>query len=380
MNTLKRHLTHFVKEDIEEKMVLIGGPRQVGKTTLAFALLDNGNKQHPAYLNWDIPKDRTAIRQRDFPAKQKIIVLDEIHKYARWRNYLKGLYDEFVPEVSFLITGSARLEHYHRGGDSLHGRYHGYRLHPFSAVELNSSPTQSDTELLLKFGGFPEPLVKQSERFHQRWRRERVSRVIAEDIRSLERVQELSLLELLIDALPDRVGSPISLNAVAFELEVTAQTVERWVKILENIYLCFRIIPYGESRIKSVRKEKKLYFWDWSQVPNSGARFENMMACQLLKYCHFIEDTQGYKMELRYLRDTAGREVDFVVLKDKKPLFAVEVKSSAREINPNISYFLNRTKIPIFYQVHLQNDDRLISGSKVRSIPYWLFCKELGMP
>lgn len=376
---VSRYLEPGIKEDLTSKMVLIGGPRQVGKTTLAFQIL-GGTKSHPGYLNWDISEDRVKIRSAKLPTNEIIIVLDELHKYARWRNLLKGFYDKYNPSISFLVTGSARLDHYRRGGDSLQGRYHYYRLHPFSLSEISKNPNSSDIEHLLKFGGFPEPCMRGNERFLRRWQNERLSRVVYEDIRDLENIREVSLLELLLDALPERVGSPLSVKNLREDLEVAHKTVERWIQILERLYICFRISPFGGAKIRAVKKEKKLYFWDWTQVPEKGVRFENFVACQLLKYCHFVEDTEGYRMELRFLRDTDRREVDFVVLKDRKPEFAVECKFGEKRVNPAIQYFKTRTSITKFYQVHLGAKNYFDGDSGTKVMNFIEFSKELNLP
>lgn len=293
---------------------------------------------------------------------------------------IKGLYDTNKSTVSFLITGSARLDFYRKGGDSLQGRYHYHRLHPFSLLEINAKPNKNDVSELLKWGGFPEPFLRANERFYKRWQRERMQRVIYEDIRDLEHVREVSLLELLLDELPHRVGSPLSIKNLREILQVSHDSVERWISIFERLYLCFRIPPYGARKIRAVKKEQKLYFWDWSQVPEKGERFENLVACQLLKYCHYLEDSEGYRMELRFLRDTDKREVDFVVLRDKKPLFAVECKSGEKRVNPAIRYFRERTPISRFYQVHLSDKDYGNAESDVRVLPFHTFCRELALP
>jgi uncharacterized protein len=371
-----RYLLAPVAEDLAEKMVFVGGPRQVGKTTLALQLIGATDARHPAYLNWDDVRARPRIRQGEMPAGQPRIVLDEVHKYARWRGLVKGLFDTREPGQSFLITGSARLDVYRRGGDSLQGRFHAYRLHPFSLMELGGAP---DAVLaLLRFGGFPEPFLRGNERHSRRWQRERVDRILRDDVRDLTRVREISLIELLVEALPARVGAPLSVKSLREDLEVAHDTAERWLSILENLYFCFRIPPFGSARIRAVKKEQKLYLWDWSMVTDPGARFENMVACQLLKYCHFREDTDGLRMELRYLRDTDAREVDFVVLEGKKPAFAVEVKMAERALSPSLRYFKERTRIPGWYQVHLGDQDTSLDG--VRVLPFAKFCRELGLP
>lgn len=380
MKTIPRYLFESVKDDLREKMVFVGGARQVGKTTFALSYLQPPVPENRAYLNWDNTSAHRSLIRGELPAKQKLIVLDEIHKYARWRNLVKGFYDTYRGGTAFLITGSARLDFYRRGGDSLQGRYHYYHLHPFSPREISKEPDRSDVEQLLKFGGFPEPLLRAEERAWRRWQRERMTRVIYDDIRDLENVREISLIELLVEELPNRVGSPLSVRNLRDTLQVAHDTVERWLAILERVYLCFRIPPFGAPRIRAVKKEQKLYLTDWSRVSSPGERFENFVACQLLKYCHFTENSEGFRMELRFLRDTDKREIDFVVLKDRKPLFAVECKTGERGVNPAIPYFRQRAGIPRFYQVHLGTKDWGDAERNVRVLPYHVFCNELTLP
>ncbi len=378
MKIYKRYIQKSVKDDLKDKMVFVGGPRQVGKTTFALSFLPEPSERHPAYLNWDNISDRRVLLSGELPPGEKFIIFDEIHKFARWRNLVKGFYDTQKSKTSFIITGSARLEYYSKGGDSLHGRYHYYRLHPFSLLELNARPTRNDFETLIKFGGFPEPCLKAEEKFWRRWQRERLHRVIYEDIRDLENIKEISLLELLAEELPHRVGAPLSVKKIKELLQVAHETVERWINIFERVYYCFRIPPYGPRRVRAVKKEQKLYLWDWSTVADPGPRFENFIAAQLLKYCHFIEDTQGFRMDLRFLRDTDKREIDFVVLKDNQPLFAVECKTGEKDINPALFYFTERTRIPEFYQVHKGEKD--FENKGVRVLPAHTFCKKLQLP
>lgn len=374
-----RYIADDCRKDLKEKLVFIGGPRQVGKTTLALHLLGSRRgAKHPGYLNWDIAGHRQRIIVGELPA-EKLVVFDEIHKFARWRGLLKGFYDEHFPERSALVTGSARLDHYRKGGDSLQGRYHYYRLHPYSLREVNPDPTRDDLEALMRFGGFPEPLARQNAVHWKRWQRERNSRVFADDLRSLERITEVSLLELLFAALPARVGSPLSLQALRQALQVSHDSIRRWLTIFDNLYLTFRLSPFGSPRVRAVKKEQKLYLWDWSGLEDSGPRFENLVAAQLAKYCHFREDTEGFAMELRYLRDTDRREVDFVVLQDGHPKFAVECKAGEKSASPHLRYFRDRTEIPVFYQVHLGDKDYL-AARNIRVLPFTTFVRELDLP
>jgi len=374
----QRYIKNHIANDLKNRMVFIGGPRQVGKTTLSLTFLQKPVESHPAYLNWDNISIRSSLLKGELPPNEKQIIIDEIHKFDRWRNLIKGFYDSNKSEISFIITGSARLDYYSKGGDSLQGRYHYYRLHPFSLTELNPNPDKKDFETLLKFGGFPEPLLKAEEKFWRRWQKERLQRVIYEDIRDLENIKEISLLELLAQELPNRVGSPLSVKNIKEMLQVAHETAERWLTIFERMYYCFRIPPYGPPKVRAVKKEQKLYLWDWSLLPDYGPRFENFIASHLLKYCNFIEDTEGFSMELRFLRDTDKREVDFVVLKEGVPKFAVECKTGEKSISPAVFYFKERTSIPTFYQVHQGTKDYKKNG--VRVLPVETFCKELKLP
>lgn len=375
-----RYLQPFVERVLAgRKMAFVGGPRQVGKTTLALRLLGpRANEKHTAYFNWDDPRSAARLRRVELPANQPLLVFDEIHKYARWRNLVKGVYDTEKSERTILVTGSARLDYYRKGGDSLANRYRYFRLHPFSLRELGATAGREELEALLKFGGFPEPLFRQDVIEHRIWQRDRISRIVREDLRDLEQVREVSLIEHLVDLLPSRVGSPLSVANLAGDLEVDHKTVERWLQILENMYVCFRVAPFGAPRIRAVKKERKLYLWDWSTISEPGPRFENLVAAQLLKYCHLLEDTEGLAMELRYLRDTDKREVDFVVVRGRKPQFAVECKTSDRNVDPALSYFAERTGIPQFYQTHLGTMHA--ARGPITVLPFARLCADLRLP
>lgn len=379
---MKRYLEKTIREDLNEKMVFLGGPRQVGKTTLAMKLLNENKK---GYLSWDSRSDRKMLLEEKLPLEEKLLVLDEIHKYKHWRNLVKGFYDKYEGEFSFLITGSARLDYYRRGGDSLQGRYHYHRLHPLSLGELLFFSDEHKKMLpplivntLLEYGGFPEPFFKANKRHWRRWQNERSSRVFNEDLQNLELVHDVDQLKLMAELLPEKVGSPLSIKSISDDLNINHATATRWLKIMNNLYYIFLIPPYGSKKIKAVKKEQKLYLWDWSLCESPGAKFENLVASQLLKYCHHLEDTEGHKMDLRYIRDTNQREVDFVVLKDSKPEFAVEVKLSDHNIAPNIHYFRERTDIPQFYQVHLSEKE--YKHENISVLNFSTFVKMLKMP
>lgn len=387
-----RYLHTVIQADVKEKMVFLGGPRQVGKTTLAHFLGENDYKTY-AYLNWDNRQDRKRILAGEFPADAGLVIFDELHKYKKWKNYIKGEFDTHRDKFHILVTGSARLDLYRKGGDSLQGRYHYYRLHPFSSAELlrvqpniaagkelvfpETSRSMSKVFAdLLEFGGFPEPFLKKDQQTLRRFHNERVDRLIKEDIRDIEQVRDLSALQILVEILPSKVGSLLSLNSLRGDLEVAHKTVKTWMDILERFYYHFRIYPYAGTTFKSLRKEPKMYLWDWSQVADpGGTRLENMVAAHLLKMTHFLYDAYGHKVELYFLRDIEGREVDFLVALNRKPWMAVEVKSGKEELSKPLKYFTDKLNIPFSYQlvrdsgidewkknIRVMSADRFLSG------------------
>jgi hypothetical protein len=388
---LNRYLEASIREDLNDKMVFVAGPRQVGKTTLAKSVLSYFGAG--IYLSWDNRDDRRDIRAARWPGGRALVVLDELHKWRSWKGWVKGEYDKHRERLRFLVTGSARLDVYRRGGDSLQGRYHHYRLHPFSCAELesqgNPSPpepgrelpipsraSQDTLEALMEFGGFPEPLLARSARTLRRWQKERLERFFREDVRDLEVVRDLASLQVLADLLPERVGSPLSLNSLREDLEASHRTLTGWTEMLDRLYFVFRVRPFVSKRIRALKKMPKTYLWDWSLVPGRGSRFENLLALHILKLCHFLEDRDGYKAELCYLRDRTGREVDFLVLLDRKPWFSAEAKVSETAIDPALVYFRERLQIPWSYQVVLDGRRDFVERG-VRCLPARQFLSAL---
>jgi hypothetical protein len=369
-------------------MVLLAGPRQVGKTTLARRILRE--QARGVYLSWDNREDRRQVRAARWPGGEALVVLDEIHKWRGWKGWLKGEFDKHRQHLRFLVTGSARLDLYRRGGDSLQGRYHHLRLHPFSYQEARSRgqlpsiepgreleiPAAGDpglVEALLEFGGFPEPWLAQSSRTLRRWQKERLERFFREDVRDLEPVRDLGNLQLLADLLPDRVGSPLSLNALREDLEVSHRAVSHWVDVLETMYHVFRLRPFARPHARLLTKMPKSYLWDTSLVPDRAARYENLVASHLLKLVHCLEDVEGHATQLCYLRDREGREVDFLVSAGRQPWFMVEAKLQQSAVDPALVHFKQRLRVPWAYQVVLEGDrDFVQDGVRVVSASRFL--------
>lgn len=368
---LKRYLEAAVRADLRRKMVFVAGPRQVGKTTLSLSI--TGTKK--GYFNWDIPSHREAILKREMPLT-RILSFDEIHKYKRWRNFLKGLYDERKSRQKILVTGSARLDFYRYGGDSLQGRYHFFRMHPFSIAELKLN-TRKDFETLLTLGGFPEPFLSGSEVEAKRWSREYRSRLITDELTSLERVHDLGQLELLSLRLPDVVGSPLSINSLREDLDTSHKTVTRWIQLLERLYAIFRIPPFGAPKIRAVKKEQKHYHFDWTLISDPSLRFENLVAAHLLKHVQFESDAHGRDLELRYFRDIDGREVDFVLLENRKPVDLIECRFGDSSISPSLKYLKQRFPSANAWQLSATGTKDYRSMDQIRVCPALVLLKTL---
>ncbi len=340
-----RYITSAIQQDLQKKMVFIGGPRQVGKTTLAKQLLFTADNKG-RYFNWDYDDDRQDILQQKWSHNDHLLIFDELHKFHRWKSWIKGIYDVMENEHAILITGSARLDIYRRGGDSLLGRYHYWRLHPFT---LDEAPPELDKQeifnRLMTIGGFPEPFLTADERESRRWRRERFDRVLREDIRDLESVKNLQGISLFLDLLRTRVGGLIVFSNLAQDLQIAPQTVKSWLDILERMYLIFRVLPYTQSIPRAILKPPKVYFFDNADtIDEPGARFENLIATTLLKRLHYLEDFEGYRYELRYIRDKEGREVDFAIIKEGILEELIEVKYSNDDLSKSLNYYSNKLK------------------------------------
>lgn len=346
-----RYLSAPIVKDLERKMVFLGGPRQCGKTTLANGVLAESRGR---YFNWDADEDRRALLAKQWSRNDRLLVFDELHKFPRWKNWLKGVFDTQGKTHQILVTGSARLDVYRRGGDSLLGRYHYWRLHPFSLSELPDAITAEEGfDRLMRVGGFPEPFLDGDETQARRWRRERFDRVLRDDIRDLEPIRDIQTLSLFVDQLRSRVGGPVVLSNIAEDLQVSPKTLKHWLEILERMCVVFVVRPYSPRNLpRAIQKPPKVYFFDNADViGDEGARFENLVATHLLKEIQYQEDSTGFRQELAYLRDKEGREVDFVVIREGKVDELLEAKWNDSGISRSLEYFSERLKPRVATQV-----------------------------
>lgn len=374
---ISRYLEKSILDHVKRKIVFVGGPLQSGKTTLAKSLCrQRGYDVESSYLSWDSAEDREKVITERFPAGSSILILDEIHKYSGWSQVLKGLQQKRGDELHILVTGSARLDHYLHDGDALQGMYYFHRLMPFTWAELGA-PSISTVKDLLIYGGFPEQFLSQSEKQTKRLSSEYRLRVIEEDLSKLENVNDLGIIEKMVIRLPDLVGAPLSLNGLREDLQVSHQSVSRWLTMLENLYLIFRIYPFGAPKLRSVKKEAKHYHLDWTIVPEEGYRFENLIACHLLKWCFFLQDTEGRNIELRYFRDVDKREVDFVITEDDRPVHFIESTLSGKDCSISLRYLKKHFPLIPATQIILEQDVDVVTKEGIRICSAHLFLKDL---
>jgi predicted AAA+ superfamily ATPase len=371
MKTRKRIYDTLLVDHLAKyrQMVLVSGPRQVGKTTTCRNHADS-------YANWDNVNDRELILAG--PARlverfgldrlssiAQTILFDELRKYPRWKQFLKGFFDTYADRMRIIVTGSSRMDVYRRGGDSLMGRYFHYRMHPFSIAEIlhtdlpdskrivrpPKKAKESDFNALWRHGGYPEPFLKRDARFSRRWQTLRLEQLLREDIRDLTQIQHIDQLETLVRLLADRSAHQLVYGNLAKEVRVSIDTVRRWIDILRQLHLGFLVRPWHKNVSRSLRKEPKWFLRDWASIEDAGDRAETFIACHLLKAVDGWNDMGLGAFELGYLRDKEKREVDFVVVRDRTPWFLVEVKHRDESLDATVKYYQDRIKAPFAFQV-----------------------------
>jgi len=377
--------------DIEmtaNKMIFLTGPRQVGKTTFAKMWLDS-LRSKDTYFNWDDPSVMMEYKKNPLYFRNVInekiknkpvpLVFDEIHKHTAWRDILKGLYDTNQEKMRLLVTGSSRLGFVRKSGDSLLGRYFSYQMFPlglpevmgdFSYLLVDERPfsdgesltrlaREADTKTaingldqLLTLGGFPEPFLKGSDRFHRRWQNDYKALLTKEEVRDFSRIQDIRGLETMVEILPTKVGSNLSIPSLVDVLNVSHKTITNWIEVLQSVYLVFTISPWHRNIKRSILKEKKLYFFEWPLVFDGGLRFENFLAVNLLRMAvRFTEIGLG-NFDVFYIRDKEKREVDFVLVKDNTPIALFEAKESEATISKPGRFYSKKMNIPLFQIVY----------------------------
>lgn len=370
------------------KMIFLSGPRQVGKTTFAQMWLKKTGTES-TYFNWDDPAVMVEYKRNPLYFKSIIderfekepvpIVFDEIHKYKEWRNTLKGFFDINQQKMRLLVTGSGRFDTYQKSGDSLLGRYFSYQMFPLGLPEavgdfsyvINDADVYADgdklakvsreaiaegaeegSELLLRFGGFPEPFLRAEEEFHRRWQKDYKTLIAREEIRDLSQIQDIRGVETLVEVLPTKVGSPLSMKSLSDDLGYNQRTIVRWIEVLSALYLVFTLRPWHKKIVRAIKKETKLYFYDWSLLSDRGNRLENLVAVSLVRMAARLTEKGLGEFQINYIRDREKREVDFVLVRDGSPICLFETKEGDRNISRHAKRFSEKLGIPYYQIVH----------------------------
>lgn len=355
--------SHIIK-DLSKKMVLLAGPRQVGKTYLSKKIQESFH--HPIYLNFDSHTDREIIHQQSWLEKTDLLVLDELHKMPGWKNYLKGVYDTKPTHLHILVTGSARLDIFDKAGDSLAGRYFLHRLLPLSPSELRQLNLPIHMDTLLAQGGFPEPYLAENEIEANRWRLHYTNSMLATDVFEFDKIQNIKAIRTIFELLRERVGSPVSYQSLAEDVAVSPNTVKKYIEILEALYIVFRITPFSKNIARSLLKEPKIYFFDNGLVKgDAGAKLENLTAICLLKHVYAKIDYCAENYALHYLRTKDGKEVDFALVKDDTIERIIEVKHTNHDISDTLFNFNKTYQLPAIQVVKELKHERLIGNIEV---------------
>lgn len=361
---MKRIQQKFIMQDLSKKMVLLIGPRQVGKTFLAQEIAKEFQKS--VYLNYDFFEHRDIIRKAEWLPETELLILDEIHKMEGWKNFLKGIYDTKPRFQKILVTGSARLDILRRSGDSMAGRFFTHRLNPLSFFELSEIGEENLDKLLVR-GGFPEPYLAETDAEADRWRIQYIDVLIRNDILDFEKVHDFKAIQLTLEMLRHRVGSPLSFASLARDINCSPHTIRRYVEILEALFIIFRVTPYHRNIARSLLKEPKIYFYDNGMVKgDEGVRFENLIACSLLKHLNAIEDYEGKRAELNYLRTKEKKEVDFALVVEDRPITIVEAKLSETSVSPALKYFHRKYNFSSLQVVKNLRQERISDSIELR--------------
>ncbi len=364
MSGMKRMQQELIKRDLAHKMVLLTGPRQVGKTSLALAISEEF--VNSVYLNYDHFAHREVIHTANWLPETELLILDELHKMDDWKSYLKGIYDTRQPHLQILVTGSARLETFRQSGDSLAGRFFRHRLNPLSLAEITDA-SEHTLNKLVERGGFPEPFLAESPIEADRWRAQYIDGLIRTDILDFEKIHDFRAMQLTLELLRQRVGSPLSYSSLARDVKCSPNTIKRYIEILEALYIVFKVTPYHKNIARSIQKEAKIYFYDNGMVVgDAGIRFENFVAVSLLKHLNAIEDYQGKRARLKTLRTKEKKEVDFVLEVEGSPVCMLEVKLSSSVVSKTLRYFHRKYDIPAIQVVKNLSLERVDNGIEIR--------------
>lgn len=266
---INREIQPIIEKNLfQKKVVVIYGPRRVGKTTLSKQLMQTVEKSR--YINCELFENKLALETtnsialRNFLGNYKLIVLDEAQYIADIGRILKIIADTF-PDIQLIATGSSSFELGNRVAEPLTGRSREFLLYPFSVGEIlsqdDSVTIMAGLERLLRFGLYPEVHGKTDEEAMEELT-QISSNYLYKDILQFEQIKRPGLLLNLLNALALQVGNEVSLNELSRMLRETVPTIQRYIELLEKAFVIFRLRSFSRNLRNEIAKGQKIYFYD----------------------------------------------------------------------------------------------------------------------
>jgi predicted AAA+ superfamily ATPase len=332
--------TELLKRIHQGKLLLVVGPRQVGKTTLMRQLLKQLNIEG-LWLNCDNPDDRLSLQEATMTSLQsligdrKLVFIDEAQRVQNIGLTLKLLTDNF-PEVQVIASGSSALDLANTINEPLTGRKREFQLYPFSTEELSLHTSEREEKRLLEdrliYGFYPEVINHPADA--QEALGEITASYLYKDLLSLEDVRKPAILQKLLLALALQVGSEVTYNDLGNTIGIDKETAEKYMDLLEKAFVIFRLNSFSRNMRREIKKSRKIYFWD-NGIRNAiinnfnslelradvGALWENFIISERMKYLAY----HRIFTNVYFWRTTTGKELDWLEERGGK-LYAFEAK------------------------------------------------------
>lgn len=338
---IKRTIQKLVEKALfKNKIVIIYGARQVGKTTLVKEI-QKKYKKDASYFNCDEPDvrqaltDKTSTELKEFLGNKKLIIIDEAQRVKNIGLTLKLLIDNF-PKTQIIATGSSSFDLSNKIAEPLTGRKNEFYLYPFSLEELKQKYSKLELNRLIEkrmiFGMYPEIVITRENK--EKKLKDIAQSYAYKDVLQYQNIKNPEILEKLLKALALQIGNEVSYNELASTVGIDKNTVSNYIQILEKAFIIFRLRPFSKNLRTELTKLRKIYFYDnglrnalinnlnpLDLRQDTGALWENFIIGERIKY------NNNYRLSknIYFWRTTDKQEIDFLE-EFKGRLYAFEFK------------------------------------------------------